>query len=1040
MKIVGLNPFHGDASASLLRDGLLIAALEEERLNRIKHWAGLPVQAAKVCLQGIQLLPMTSLVLCFMIWSVISEAQTKTAVDSREYGIDCSGSAASDLALDKAAMARSQVVVPQSCVLRLSTSKTYAVALEFEQGGQLKPDTGITIMLTGTIISGRQQIFSGAGSIDFTGNTGISEVYPEWWGASSSASAAANTHALQAAVFAAFGNQNRTNGSNLRQWNKSLALCGTYQINGELQFHHVSGFDMHGCAKMASGIVQTAANKRIIDGQNIAHGTIRNLSFSTTASQTGPLVDLDNDHTQGADLSPQNITFEDDTFRGNGSSDVGVLIAKHGGDAQGDNIRCIHCYFSGFSGAGWQVGGNNTGRNAGRFYAYNAIKQLIKGGDCQANPLYCIAVYGGSIEVDGTTMEDDSLGFGTQTGYDVYCEAPQDRCVMRNVRSESHKLASGVGLIEHSRTLFQASSWYSVSRSQSMAGTTGYLNEIFSGTGQGGDGKYYKVTTAGTFGGLGLTSATGGSSTTIVNWAARWMPGAFVGQQATIVGGTGTGEYCIITANSATVITCAAGWVTNYYHLATVNPDNTSQFVVEPNWAANPTTNGTVKFVLSDFQVIGGCTAGGSAQGNMGNCLIYDVAAPGGTSNLGGQMSRIENFFPSRTDWAGNTPGNFQVEDSIISNTYRNILVERPDSAIAVGGTQKWIPWGFYRNSGGNSFYSGPTFAEVGTQPICWSYGGNGGGVSANDVCIGIRTDNFSTSSASRAVLGFMGTLGPVTPFGLDKNGAINRLQGGLPTGNGVPGDIAFSTGNASGAPGTSSVTDGTDRWVIQGATGNLLANADNTYDIGAREGNRPRDIWLGRNADIAGNLTVHGRCIGCSRGGDSLTSEEREGPYSIPWITASSASGNTSALPRATNKAVIYGVVLTFPLTTTQLTYSVTTADASANTYDIGIYDNTGKLRVHTGAAAGSEAMTAGVHSARWTAEATLEPGKYYLAIASSCTMTCAQMAAMNANGVTFLSNCEVTVTERGSLNPNITPPHDTFSFGSTIPAWIVQ
>jgi carbamoyltransferase len=54
MNILGLNAFHGDASAALLRDGQLVAAIEEERLNRIKHWAGLPVQAAKICLQGIQ--------------------------------------------------------------------------------------------------------------------------------------------------------------------------------------------------------------------------------------------------------------------------------------------------------------------------------------------------------------------------------------------------------------------------------------------------------------------------------------------------------------------------------------------------------------------------------------------------------------------------------------------------------------------------------------------------------------------------------------------------------------------------------------------------------------------------------------------------------------------------------------------------------------------------------------------------------------------------------------------------------------------------
>jgi carbamoyltransferase len=54
MKILGLNAFHGDASAAVLRDGQLVAALEEERLNRTKHWAGLPLLAAKACLEGAQ--------------------------------------------------------------------------------------------------------------------------------------------------------------------------------------------------------------------------------------------------------------------------------------------------------------------------------------------------------------------------------------------------------------------------------------------------------------------------------------------------------------------------------------------------------------------------------------------------------------------------------------------------------------------------------------------------------------------------------------------------------------------------------------------------------------------------------------------------------------------------------------------------------------------------------------------------------------------------------------------------------------------------
>ncbi len=57
MIIIGLNAFHADSSAALVRDGKLIAAAEEERFRRIKHWAGFPSQAIAYCLSeaGIKL-------------------------------------------------------------------------------------------------------------------------------------------------------------------------------------------------------------------------------------------------------------------------------------------------------------------------------------------------------------------------------------------------------------------------------------------------------------------------------------------------------------------------------------------------------------------------------------------------------------------------------------------------------------------------------------------------------------------------------------------------------------------------------------------------------------------------------------------------------------------------------------------------------------------------------------------------------------------------------------------------------------------------
>ena len=51
MKILGLNAYHGDASACLLIDGQVVSATEEERIRRIKHWAGFPSEAIKFCLE-----------------------------------------------------------------------------------------------------------------------------------------------------------------------------------------------------------------------------------------------------------------------------------------------------------------------------------------------------------------------------------------------------------------------------------------------------------------------------------------------------------------------------------------------------------------------------------------------------------------------------------------------------------------------------------------------------------------------------------------------------------------------------------------------------------------------------------------------------------------------------------------------------------------------------------------------------------------------------------------------------------------------------
>ena len=57
MNILGINAYHGNASAAIVCDGRLVAAVEEERFNRVKYAAGFPAQAIRYCLKeaGLEL-------------------------------------------------------------------------------------------------------------------------------------------------------------------------------------------------------------------------------------------------------------------------------------------------------------------------------------------------------------------------------------------------------------------------------------------------------------------------------------------------------------------------------------------------------------------------------------------------------------------------------------------------------------------------------------------------------------------------------------------------------------------------------------------------------------------------------------------------------------------------------------------------------------------------------------------------------------------------------------------------------------------------
>jgi hypothetical protein len=163
---------------------------------------------------------------------------------------------------------------------------------------------------------------------------------------------------------------------------------------------------------------------------------------------------------------------------------------------------------------------------------------------------------------------------------------------------------------------------------------------------------------------------------------------------------------------------------------------------------------------------------------------------------------------------------------------------------------------------------------------------------------------------------------------------------------------------------------------------------------------------------------------------------------YTIPWLTTNT-TGTAISFSSTANKAELWGVVLTFPLTTTQVTYDVSTLDNTSNTYDIGVLNSAGAVVAHLGSTAGTTfAPSLGWKTLSWAASATLQPGKYYLAITSSCTSSCAQIYGGTSAGFTFLGGSSGTaesVTAGGTLNNGITIPADNLT-EATIMSWEIH
>ena len=162
----------------------------------------------------------------------------------------------------------------------------------------------------------------------------------------------------------------------------------------------------------------------------------------------------------------------------------------------------------------------------------------------------------------------------------------------------------------------------------------------------------------------------------------------------------------------------------------------------------------------------------------------------------------------------------------------------------------------------------------------------------------------------------------------------------------------------------------------------------------------------------------------------------------STPWFTQPTATGAVSFLT-TTNVAKLYGVVYSSPtaLVTTKVVYNVSAADTGSNTYDIGIVNSSGAVVAHIGPTSSATfAGTTGWKTLNWTGSATITRGKYYLAITTNCTASCAQIIGSSTSvGLTFAGGVSESVTSGGTLSGTITIPGDSYT-ATTMPTWVVE
>jgi len=361
-------------------------------------------------------------------------------------------------------------------------------------------------------------------------------------------------------------------------------------------------------------------------------------------------------------------------------------------------------------------------------------------------------------------------------------------------------------------------------------------------------------------------------------------------------------------------------------------------------------------------------------------------------------------------------------------------------------------------SSGVLTFSPSQTFPSLGTvTSVATGAGLTGGPITTNGTIsipsAGVTNAMLANSSVTvKAGTGLSGggtvALGGTVTLTNTALGTITGVTAGSGlTGGGTTGSVSLSllqtcsTGQVLAWSGTTWVCSTPSSGLAGSGTTNGIAYFSGATTLTSTAVPTNGQILIGSTgkAPVVGTLTAGANVTITNAAGKITIASTGGGTTALPFfVTASGRTGTT--IGAGANVNSLWGFLLPYNVTSTEITYDVMVADNSAHAYDIGLFDNSGSLVVDLGATAGTTfAAAKGFNTLTWAQGSTsLTAGRYYLGFTTNCTATCAKIAAATAV-VSFIINKSGGASSGGALSTSIVPPADGWNTGIQ-PAVVIQ